>query len=229
MLLSPEPFPGSPTEKATTIATTSPKSPLSPIPDAHDYHEHVRNALQTLLPETLREVLPGVLCHLLVPQPSPSLQSGSTPIPPLYNLVSPDMVARANEQLQAAHDETVEHIAQLRDTAETEFCNDLENFKWDISVARDDGVTELKRIMDHRLDEFTDSTAGIVCDVEERAERVYNETCDRLDRLQRFNRSIERDRVCIMCKKDIEANKRRDLGSSCQGLNRSSRAVSLPL
>jgi hypothetical protein len=270
VLLSPAPiYAPSPTEKATTASTSSPRPPYSPvaytpvyapsqtekaatvttpgltsarppIDYVPDFHDAIKNAVEAVLPGVLQALLPGMLPRFYVDSPSPSSPSPSptrrrkldqTPKPnprsisSLRNLISSRAAAHAEAQLQKIYDDTLDHATDLRNEADTEFRDFLENEKFDVTMARDDGVEELNRMFDEKVEEFRDCTAEILESVEERAEMVYVDVCDRLDDLVGKEKTyLKRERALLEGDRKRFEEERRNAAR-----DRGRRAISLPL
>jgi uncharacterized protein with gpF-like domain len=157
--------------------------------------------------------------------PNPDPRSISS----LRNLISSRAAAHAEAQLQKIYDETLDHATDLRNTADVDFQDFLEDQKFDVTMAKDDGVAELNRMFDEKVEEFKDCTAAILESVEERAETVYVDVCDRLDDL------IEREKTCLKRERELlEGDRtrfeeeRRNVGQNAVQ-DQGRRAISLPL
>ena len=211
------------------MSTPSPKPPFSPVPHPPDFQEAIKNVVETLLPDALQALLPDMLPRLFaIPPSSPSLsQPSANPntnsISPLRALINAHVAAHTKAQLQKFHTETVDHVAYLRDAADVEFLEELDEHRLDVTLVKDDGIAELNRILDNKLVEFRERAVEITESVEEHAEKVYIDTCERLDRL------VELERTCVMCRRKIldEDRERVAVQDTIQG--RSRRAISLPL
>ncbi|KAJ4300814.1 hypothetical protein N0V90_002902 [Kalmusia sp. IMI 367209] len=194
VLLSPshESTPSS-TEKATTIASTpSPKLLPSTVASPPDFQAAITNAVETLLPGVLQTMLPDMLSRLFAVSPSSSFSS-----PPLAphpnglsstrNLLSARLNAIAKTQLQILQDEALARVA----IADAEFEDVLEDHRLDLVMAKDEGITELNRAFDDRLEEFKETTTEIAAEVAEEvgdkvglhAEEVCADVCERVDAL----------------------------------------------
>jgi hypothetical protein len=146
----------------------------------------------------------------------------------LRTLISTRAAAHAEAQLQKIYDETVDHAADLRNTADVDFHEFLEEQKFDVTMVKDDSVAELNRMFDEKVEEFKDSTAEILEGVEERAEMVFIDACDRLDSLLGRERAfLRRERELLECDKRSFEEKQRIAWQNTCG-DRGRRAVSLP-
>ena len=240
----PPAYAPSATEKATTVATPSPRPQHLPIDYVPDFHDAIKNAVETVLPEVLQALLPGMLPRFLIssplsssPSPSPSRRRNlhQTPKPnpksisSLHNLISSRAAAHAEAQLQKIYDETLDHATDLRNEADVEFQDFIEDQKFDVTMAKDDGVEELNRVFDEKVEEFKDCTAEILESVEERAETVYIDVCDKLDNLVGKEKAyLKRERALLEGDRQRFEEERRSVG---QGAFRDQgrRAISLPL
>jgi hypothetical protein len=162
--------------------------------------------------------------------PSPNPNPTPNPLSSLGTLISAHVAAHAEAQLQNIYADTLDHAAYLRGAADVEFHEVLEEQKLDIAMVKDDGVTELNRVLDDKLVEFKESVAEIVEDVGERAEMVYADVCERLDGLVGRERAcLRQEREMLRCDRKIfEEEKRRSIERDTT-IGRGRRAISLPL
>jgi hypothetical protein len=154
------------------------------------------------------------------PSPSSSLQSPNpnpNPISSLRTLISAHLAAHAEAQLQKIHAETLDHAAYLRSAADVEFHEELDEQKLDITMVKDDGIAELNRAFDRKLEEFRESAAEIVEEVSEHAGMVYADACDRLDGL------VGRERAWLRREREMLEGDRKKFKRDRR------RAISLPL
>jgi hypothetical protein len=160
----------SPKEKGSTVAS-SPKLLPSPTiaalaPDIQKaVKEAVYDAVAELLPGALKALLPELLTAGRSPSPSPSSSpspsaSSKTSTPPLLKLSSlgpfrSDYMARGvKRKLETIFESTASHAAYLRDEADTEFVEGLEEYKLDVTIAKEDCVNDLSRVTEKMLEEF---------------------------------------------------------------------------
>lgn len=170
---SPLAFAGSPTEKATTIAS----SPL-PGSSAADL-QTVEKIVERLLPKALLSVLPTVLQNCTAvpspsPSPSPSLLSGASYNPnqptnlgtTIRNLFKSTLTTRANEFVENICTNELAHATGLRANADSEFLEDMNNHKLEVAIIKDDCLDDLRREMDHlreeKLEEFKEDLDAMV-------------------------------------------------------------------
>lgn len=124
----------------------------------------------------------------------------------LRTLVSDRVAAHAEDRLEKLFEDILYHAQQLRDTADLELTDILDDHKADISIAREDGLEEVTRLYEHKLvelrdkideklEELKESAEEIVITVEKRAEDVYANVSKRLVTLVGMEREmLERDR-----------------------------------
>ncbi|PSN59691.1 hypothetical protein BS50DRAFT_594347 [Corynespora cassiicola Philippines] len=279
LLLSPVPeFVSSPTEKATTASTPSPRPPLSPVlskptfpisqndraatasttnhqptyPDVATpvSQNALNNAVEILLPNALHQILPGML-HQLFARP-PSLPSQSPPS--TCNVQSPEPIVSLGSLIKAqvaAHEahirkiyaDVADHAADVRNAGDVEFHEAIDEYKYE-------GIAELNRAYDDKLDDLKDDiaeivgenlqglreeAAEIVHEVEAHAELVYVDVRQKVDDwVLRERATLRRERAFLRREKDILERNRRDFEEQqrAAGLDptgRVRRAASLPL
>jgi hypothetical protein len=157
----------SPNEKGSTVAS-SPKHPPSPTlaalaPDIQKaVKEAVYGAVAELLP-SLEALLPGLLTTRRSPSPSPSPSpsaSSKTSTPPLLKLsslgllLSEYVAGGVKRELKTIFETTASHAAYLRDVADTEFVEVLDEYRLDVNMAKDDCVNDLGLVAEEKLEEF---------------------------------------------------------------------------
>jgi hypothetical protein len=101
------------------------------------------------------------------------------------------MLAHANAQAQKISDETLDRVELIRRTADVEFEDELEEQRLRIALIKDDGITELNREIDEKLDEFRERAAEIVEEIEQHAEEMSANVRAKLDRLAGREREVE--------------------------------------
>ncbi|KAL5119407.1 hypothetical protein ACEQ8H_002676 [Pleosporales sp. CAS-2024a] len=179
-------YPGSPTEKATTVATSSRRSSRSSHTGASNVHDIVYKTVQELLPQAVQAALPGALAKLLsVPPISPS---SSMPSPRLNEIaestlgriINAQAAAYAKTQLQEFRAETYAEVERLRDTASDEFYTLLEEKKREVEIAKDDNLLEVDRVFAEKLDEFRDRAEEVATEVSDRAYVDLEKKSDKL-------------------------------------------------
>lgn len=242
----------SPTEKASTTSTSSPKPPSSPTAYAPDLQAAITSAVETLLPAALQNTLPDLLPRLFtIPPTSPSSSPSPSASPPppsnpnsssksnpppdpdaspissLRTLIAAHLTAHADAHLQRIFTHTLSHATYLRNTADIEFLEILDEQKLDITMLKDDSIAELDRACTEKLEELREQAAEVVEELEDKAELVYVDVCERVEGLvgkereglARERRELERGR------RELEEDRRRrDIMH-----DRGRRAASLPL
>jgi F0F1-type ATP synthase membrane subunit b/b' len=220
------------------------------VPKTSDLQEAVNLAVGTLLPEVLRKILPDMLPHL-VAMSSPSLSPSQSNriltqnrLPSLGALINARATAHVESQLQKIYDDTLEHATGLRNAADLEFQDVLDEYKLtaevefqevvdeqklDLTMAKDEVTTELARTIDDKLYEFKESAAEIVENLGEQAEMVYLEVREKLDGL------VGKERACLKLERETTERDRRaferERGRATERnatRNRGRRTVSLP-
>ncbi|KAJ4348968.1 hypothetical protein N0V95_005016 [Ascochyta clinopodiicola] len=247
VLLSPARMFTSPTEKASSVPPgQSPRSYISPA----DLQREVMNAVATFLPGVLRQVLSD-LPEIRTTPASPSISVAasvssqtSIPPPPLSSLNTPldSRVARHVEaQLQSIYDHTLSHASYLRNAADAEMFEVLEDYKLDMNMIKDDALVELDREVVDKLEHFRADVADVVDEVGERVGERADELCDdvreRLDAiantakvgLQREQTELEREKKWLVWEREVLERDRRGFEKLTAQIERTTRAGSAPL
>jgi len=190
ILLSPPPFLApSPTEKATSTSSPTSKLPTSPLGAAPDFQEAVQNAVEALLPGMLQAALTELLPRFFTtpsPTPSPTQSRTTKPRTPsfaLRALINRRITTHTASHIQRLQTDALDHAAYLRSAADVDFHEELDAHKLDVAIVKDDGVAELERAVDERLEMLREGAREIVEGVEEEGERVYGEVCGKLEEL----------------------------------------------
>ena len=137
------------------------------------------------------------------------------------------MAAQADAQLQKFLDETLEYAAYQRDIADLAFHEVLDDHKLDVAMVKEDGLAELNRVFDEKLDEYTDIAAEMVDDMGQRAEEVCADVCKKLDKLASKERLRREDEVLRVSRERL-GERNWDAQRNRSGARRQ-RAISLPL
>jgi hypothetical protein len=165
----------------------------------------VEAAVAKLLPDTLRAVLPAILtCMLAVPTsppPSPSkdtspskeappLPSNTLPPPPYYNPMAPlhkylrnHLTTHADALAKQVTLDTHSHATWLRDTADLELQEQLDDQRLEFTVLKEDGLMELHRVCDAKLQALEEHAAEVVKSVERETAVAYTSAREKLDAL----------------------------------------------
>ena len=212
VLLSPARFLQlSPTEKATTTtASPSPRPHRLPDNATPNIQEAVNDALVTALPSALQAILPNILAGLLA-APPPSFSSSTspfkplvqhTPLAPFHHLVRTHLTAHADSLAQQITNDLLEHASELRNMTDVDLKEDLDDHRVDVAMLKEDGLRDIDRAFDEKLDAFRENAEAIVESVEEETKAVFDEARERLegwvegerDKLRRGWEEIERER-----------------------------------
>ncbi len=105
------------------------------------------------------------------------------PISSLGTLITSQVAAQVQSQLQNIYTETLDHAHALRNTADDEFLDAVQDHRLDVLMTKDDSIAELHRDIDSIVTELKQSTADIVEEAGEQAEKVFRDVCARLDKL----------------------------------------------
>lgn len=222
----------SPTEKATTT-TASPSPRPRRLPDTltPNVQEAVNDALAVALPSALQAILPNMLAGLLA-APPPSFSSSPshskslaqhTPLAPLHHLVRAHLTAHADSLAQQMTADLLEHASELRNITDVDLKEDLDDHRVDVAMLKEDGLRDIDRAFDEKLDAFRENAEAIVESVEEETKAVFDEARERLEGW------VEGERVKLRQEWEIEREKRTgrrvvEMGSRGEG-----RAQSAPV
>ncbi|KAF2853901.1 hypothetical protein T440DRAFT_293083 [Plenodomus tracheiphilus IPT5] len=205
--------------KPASVAATNPESPHSSTAPTPDLQHAVNQAVSALLPSILDTLLPNVLDSLLPsllprilttssPEPSYSQQSIASQIsytpPPAtlsaFGITFTEHVARKVEgELGKIYAHTLSHAKYLRNTADLEVEDVLEEGRLQFGIEKQDTLDEVERVVDEKLQAFRETCEGlgeyVQESVGEKAELVVDDTKQRLDELGHKEKvNLERDR-----------------------------------
>jgi len=178
--------PPSPTEKATTTtATPSPRlPPSSPPAGPFDLQDAVETAVAKLLPEAVQAALPDVLTRMLaVPAPLSPPAPKPNPVSPLHKLILDRLTDHADELAKQVTIETLEHAADLRDVADAELEEQLDDQRLEFTALKEDGIMEMRRLCDANLQELDEHATKLIESVEQETEDAYTTVREKLDEL----------------------------------------------
>lgn len=215
----------SPTDKATTTtASPSPRVPLSsPSVGPLDLHDIVESAVAKLLPGVVQTALPDILTRVLaVPTTSSQPTSSSNPISPFHKLILTHLTDHAQELAKQVTTDTLEHATDLRNTADIELQEQLEDHRLEFAVLKEDGLMEMHRLCDAKLEELDERTTQLIESVEQESADAYTETRQKLDELVGEQRM---QLVKELLRLDSELRRRRGGSAGRRG----QRARSVPL
>lgn len=208
--------PPSPTEKATTTtASPSPRLlPSSPVGGPFDIQDAVETAVAKLLPDAVRAVLSDMLLRQLPSSISSSSPQRPSPPPnptfPLHKLILSHITAHADE---LAHQLSVD----LHDVAAVELQEQLDDHRLKMTVLKEDGLMEINRFCDAKLQELDDHSAHLVESVETETTDAFHVAKDTFDQFVGERRKA-------LAEKMLEFER-----SSSKSQSQSQRARSLPL
>ncbi|KAF9691055.1 hypothetical protein EKO04_011262 [Ascochyta lentis] len=249
ILLSSARIPTSPTEKASSV------SPSARPPNSHVastiLQREVDKAVATLLPGVVERVLPNVLSELRAVPTSPSPSAAvsvssqtSIPPPPLSTLnpfFNSHIARRVESQLHSIYDHTLSHASYLRNTADAELFELLEDYKADLQMVRDDALAELNHEVVHKFERFREDAVNTVDEVgelvSERADEVCDDVKERLDglrakgkeSLKRERANLEREKMWLAWGREVLDRDRREFEKlTAQVGHREVRAGSAP-
>ncbi|KAJ4344384.1 uncharacterized protein N0V89_012124 [Didymosphaeria variabile] len=170
--------PGTPTEKATTEAASNPRLlPSSPPTGPVYVQDAVENAVAKLLPDALQSILPGMLTRMFaVPTSSPPPQTTPAaldPMSPLRRIIRNHLTTHADELAKQITMDTHGHALDLRDTADIELQEHIDDHRLEFEVLKEDGLMEIRRLYDTKLEELEERTAELVETVELETSEAY--------------------------------------------------------
>ncbi|RMZ68313.1 hypothetical protein GMOD_00009918 [Pyrenophora seminiperda CCB06] len=182
ILLDAAHFPGSPTEKATTTTQSpSPRPSFSDFPDAS--LEQIAS-LRALLSERLDAVAESYLRKLHSDAIAHSQRLHDEAISHSQKLHD-DAILQiqklcndAMAQLRRLHDDDIEYAHDLRKQADCDFEDVLEEYKLEMIVTKDEGIDEMNRVMNDRLEELREQAQDIVDGAEETLQEEASGACD---------------------------------------------------
>lgn len=131
----------------------------------------------------MEALLPSLLT---VPSsPSPSLPASATSKPPsptalssLGNLLGARVARQVETQLQSIYNHTLSHAAWLRDTADEEFLEVLDERRLDLVMTKEDFMDEMDRAGVTKREEFLDQVEEVASDCLGMMANSANRVCD---------------------------------------------------
>lgn len=187
---------GSPTEKATTTTAVStprldPSSPstdpFDPIKDATEtaLAKLLPQALRQILPEVLPDILPAILTRMFTVPPSirsPDRTSATpNPLSPLHRLIRSQLNHRAEELAQQITLDTHSHALYLREIADVELDERLDDHRNELTALKEDGLMEIHRVYDTKLEQLEERTTELVNAVDQETSERYTTVKEKLD------------------------------------------------
>jgi len=211
---------------------TVPQNPKASSPPAQpqlDLHA-LEKALSTLLPSMLPSMLSAILPHLLTAtSPAPISQTSTSPTssqcstasqishpapPPALSALgislSDHIVRKIEGQLENIYAHTLRHANYLRHEAGEEFNDAREEERLMLRIEKDDAVSDLERVADKVVEECRDRVAEVEESVLERVGWRADEVADTaVERLERLERRLERERGWLDWEKEVLRRERR--------------------
>ena len=240
-----EHIPTSPDEKDITIASGT-KPPCAPAALAPNFHEAVHDAVSKLLPSVLETLLPDLLAAPLSPSLSSLSASSQTSVPPpplalstLGTILSERVVLGLERKLGSICDRMLSHASYLRNTADVEFSEEVEDYRLDLIMAKEDCGADLDRVIADKLGGFKEECEAeekqIGDRVEQTVDMAYDRVSEKIDALVNREREVlRRERGWLGWEREVfERDKRRSegVGSNLERIRcirRGTRAGSTP-
>ena len=138
---------------------------------------------------TIEAVLPGALAQLFAVDSS---TSDPTATPSIATRISTRIAADAGERLQVAYirkldklrTDTLNDAYDVRVTASNEFFEELGDHKADLTIIKEEGITELRDQLESTVEELTETAEAIKdktnAEMQEYAGELCIEACERL-------------------------------------------------
>jgi F0F1-type ATP synthase membrane subunit b/b' len=119
----------------------------------------------------------------------------------------------------------IEHTNELRNTTDLELQDDLADHRVDVNMLKEDGLRDIDRLFDQKLEDFRESAAGIVESIEDQTLGVYDAARERLDAfVEREKAALAKERAQL----EMERRKIRDVGRATNA-GEVKRAASAPV
>jgi hypothetical protein len=170
------------TEKASSAAL-NPKFTLFPVVSAPNFERAVEKAVSIMLLSMMEALLPSLLTVLS--SLSPSLPASATSKPPsltallsLGNLLGARVARQVKTQLQSIYNHTLSYAAWLRDTADEEFLEVLDERRLDLVMTKEDFMDEMDRAGVTKREEFLDQVEEVASDCLGMMANSANRVCD---------------------------------------------------
>jgi hypothetical protein len=130
----------------------------------------------------LETVLPTLLAAPLSPSSSPPTQSSNQSphlaLTTLGEILGEHVKRSLERKLESICADALSHASYLRDVADTEFLEEVEDGRIDLVMAKEDCVTELDRITTERLNVFKEECEDEEKEVRDRVDHQANEAYD---------------------------------------------------
>lgn len=118
------------------------------------------------LPDALNTVLPDMLVRMLrvrtSPLPSQAIPSTLDPMSAIHRLVTDHMTTHADEIAKQVTSETLEHARGLRDEADVDFEERLQDHRLEIAILKEDLILEMQIFGDEKLEQFKENITKLL-------------------------------------------------------------------
>jgi hypothetical protein len=131
------------------------------------------------------------------------------------------MAKRVEGELQNIYAHTLSHANYLRNTADTEFFEALEEHRIDLVMVKEDAVTELEKTVTDTLERFREECEDVGEASLERVAEKADDICDGLTQ-QLYERG-QREKVRLKCERERLRRERGWLGWEREVLERDKR------
>jgi hypothetical protein len=149
----------------------------------------VHDAVSKFVPSVLEAVLPTLLTTPLSPSQSPKSRSSKPPpqsaLTTLGTILGEHVKRSLEQKLESIYADTLSHASYLRDTADTEFLEEVADGRTDLIIAKEDCVTELERVAAEKVDVFREECEveekGVGDRIDDRVNMAYDGVCEKID------------------------------------------------
>ncbi|KAF2451157.1 hypothetical protein P171DRAFT_37 [Karstenula rhodostoma CBS 690.94] len=227
-----------------------PRRQLLPYTNVPDPDEATKATLEALLPDALDKIMPNVLARAFaVPRPSTSdpLATGSicslinariasdvkSYLQPLHTKaieeactntvrqMSAEFITRISaEKLKEVLRSTLDNAFDLRADADYQFFAELDEHKLDMTIAKDEGLEEIRRELDNQREDVLATAAEVVvqsgADLQKQADEAWNSA----------KRALSLQKAMLVQRRKVSEQEH---GRRPAGHGRGQRATSVPL
>ncbi|KAF1967196.1 hypothetical protein BU23DRAFT_301028 [Bimuria novae-zelandiae CBS 107.79] len=223
------PLLGSPTEKATTTTVSpSPPRPSSPY-NAPDLHDVVGNAVETMVPQVLRKILPNMLSDLFtIPtSPKPDNEAANSIGARITARLAADAEPFLTKMVKKIEQDNIDHDLDLRRYTDAQLFEEIEDHKLDLNSAKEEALAEIRLECEKLTQELVDVANAKVKKLSEDVQGLVNETF--VDVYDKLNELVEKKKPSLQkhVRKILKQEKERFAAENYNSRGR--RAVSLPL
>jgi F0F1-type ATP synthase membrane subunit b/b' len=102
---------------------------------------------------------------------------------PFHKLILSHLTDYADELAEQVTTDTLEHATSLRDTADAELQEQLDDHRLEFAVLKEDGLMEMRRLCDAKLQELDERTTELVESVEQETADAYTAAREKLKEL----------------------------------------------